>query len=131
MYAIRSYYEITIGLLVRKNSNWNLYGVTNSGGRTRPIALLDESNNKIYVLYASSESDGNILYNYSSTSNISFSSQHTLASGNFNNVTSTKQTFTNDVVVLYQNGSSWSGVIAGTQSVITSYSIHYTKLYEP
>ena len=108
--------EITIGLLVRKNSNWNLYGVTNGGG-TRPIALLDESNHKIYVIYARSESDGNIVYNYSSTSNISFSSQHTLDQGSFNNVTSTKQNFTNDVVVLYENGSSWSGVMAGTQSL--------------
>ncbi|MEJ2195900.1 MAG: T9SS type A sorting domain-containing protein, partial [Ignavibacteriaceae bacterium] len=112
--------QITIGLLVRKNSNWNLYGVTNGSG-TRPIALLDESNNKVYVIYThSSTSDADMVYNYSNTSNISFSSQHTLKSGNFNNVTSTKQTFTNDVVVLYENAdgnSPWSGVIAGTQSL--------------
>jgi hypothetical protein len=107
--------EITIGLLERENGGtWHVYDVTKSSG-TRPIALLDIANNDIYVVYTeSSISPGNIVYKHSSTSNISFSSLIELKAGSFNNVTSTKQNFTDAVVVLFSAGTTWSGVMAGT-----------------
>jgi hypothetical protein len=107
--------ETTIALLEREsNGTWNVYDVTNSAG-TRPIALLDDSNNKIYVLYTSSYTGSNdIDYEYSSTSTISFSSAPDIASGSFNNATSTRQTFSDDVVIMYSSGDTWKGKIKGT-----------------
>jgi hypothetical protein len=108
----------TIGLLERKTDGtsvtWNDYEVTKSAA-TRPIVLLDDTNHKIFVVYTSSySSSSNIKYNWSSTSTISFTSASTLASGSFNNVTSTKQTFNNEVVILFSAGSKWSGIKSGT-----------------
>ena len=106
--------EITIGLLERENGGtWNVFEVTKSSG-TRPIALLDNANDDIYVLYTEATNGGNIVYKYASTSNISFSSLITLKAGSFNNVTSTKQNFTDAVVILFSADTTWSGVVAGT-----------------
>ncbi len=43
-----------------------------------------------------------------------FTTASTLASGSFNNVTSTKQTFNNEVVILYSSGTTWKGIIPGS-----------------
>jgi len=103
----------TVALLERTGINtWNVYSVTNSAA-TRPIALLDDTNNKIYVLYTTNygTSDSDIDYKWSTTTNISFSSAINLTSGSFNDVTSTKQNFTNEVVILYATSSDeWNGV---------------------
>ncbi|MCZ6702540.1 MAG: Ig-like domain-containing protein, partial [Ignavibacteria bacterium] len=108
--------EITIGLLVRKpDGTWNLYNVTTGSG-TRPIVVLDESNNRVYVFYTkNSTGAGDIVYRYSNADNISFSTIHyTIDGGTNNNVTSTKQNFTDEVVVLYSdNNKIWRSVTAG------------------
>lgn len=109
--------ETTIALLEREtDGTWNVYSVTNSDA-TRPIALLDDSNNKIYVFYTTSYVAANdIAYKYASTSNFSFSSG-SIVNGSYNNVSSTKQTFSDDVVVMYSNGDKWYGKIEGTTSL--------------
>ncbi|MEJ2196788.1 MAG: T9SS type A sorting domain-containing protein, partial [Ignavibacteriaceae bacterium] len=106
-----------LGLLVRNaaTGNWasNMYTVNSSGG-TRPIALLNEIENKIYVIYHP-VGDGDIVYKSSSLSNISFPSSATVIddSDNYQDLTSTKQSFTNELLFLYNRdhsdvgGPSW------------------------
>ena len=109
----------TIGLLVRRpglvdSDNWEaLHEVTNDYG-TRPIALLNESENKIFVIFHPL-GDGDILYKYSSASSISFPSTVGILddSDNYQDLTSTKQSFTDEVLILYNldhsslGGPSW------------------------
>jgi hypothetical protein len=123
--------EPSVALLVRRptpisgSNHWeDLHSVRvrQGSGRcpTRPIALLDELNDKIYVIYAQDVGGNDIMYKYSSTTNILFSSgdgsklipnvEH-----DWDDATSTKQTFNNEVVVLASSGGNhWKGVIAGT-----------------
>ena len=105
--AIKTSYDdgdkITIGLLERTSGGiWSLYNVTKDDA-TRPIALLDDTNNKIFVVYtACLTCASDIKYKWSTTtSTISFSAASTLASGIYNNATSTKETFNNEVTILY------------------------------
>jgi hypothetical protein len=109
----------TLALLVRRpalvdSDNWEaLHEVTNDYG-TRPIALLNESENKIFVIYHPL-GDGDILYKYSSISPISFPSTASILDDrdNFQDITSTKQSFTDEVLILYNldhsslGGPSW------------------------
>jgi len=111
--------EPTIALLERHtNGVWNVYDVTNNYA-TRPIALLDDTNHKIFVVYTSTSNNntggvGDIKYNwsYTNTSSISFEGVSTLAAGSYNNATSTKETFNNQVVILYSTSDNkWNGII--------------------
>ena len=105
----------TIGLLVRRpnlvdSDNWEaLHEVTNDYG-TRPVALLNESENKIFVIFHPL-GDGDILYKYSSTSSISFPSTVGILdnSDNYQDITSTKQSFTDEVLILYNRDHSSLG----------------------
>jgi hypothetical protein len=122
--------EPTIALLVRRSTpisgsnHWeDLHTVRDQQGinrePTRPIALLDEVNNKIYVIYTQDVGGDDIMYKYSSTTNVSFpigdgSKLIPNVEHNWNDATSTKQSFDNEVVVLASSGSNkWKGVIAG------------------
>jgi hypothetical protein len=97
-----------MALLVRRpGGTWdNLYPVDTSGG-TRPIVVLNEVAGTVRVIYT----DGGIVYRESPVSSISFGSTHTLISGSDNNPTSTKQNWTNSLVVLAGSGSSTEGVL--------------------
>ncbi len=101
-----------IALLVRQSAGtWdNLYTVSETG--TRPIILLNESVGKIKIFYSSTEGGGNILYKESSTSSISLSAPLTLISGTYNDVTSTKQNYSAEVVILASNATQAVGVLA-------------------
>ncbi|MCZ6703976.1 MAG: T9SS type A sorting domain-containing protein [Ignavibacteria bacterium] len=92
-----------LALLVRNpaTGSWSFHTVQNQGG-TRPIALLNESENKIFVIYHP-VGDGDILYKYSSLSPISFPSTASILDDrdNFQDITSTKQSFTDEVLILY------------------------------
>jgi len=98
-----------LGLLVRNSTtgNWasNIYTVNNGG--TRPIALLNEAENKIYIIYTPS-GDGDILYKSSSLGNISFPSSASIIDNtdNYQDITSTKQCFTDEVLILYNRNHS-------------------------
>jgi hypothetical protein len=97
-----------IALLVRRPSGaWdNLYQVDTSG--TRPIVVLSEAANRLIVAYTSSEGGGDIMYRVSPLDNIAFGARQVLISGSVNDVTSTKQNFTDNVVFLASGGSAKS-----------------------
>ena len=89
-----------LALLVRRpGGNWeDLHGIDNIG--TRPIVVLNEVKQTLMVAYTEANSGGDILYKLSDTGTISFGSRQTLMSGALNNVTSTKQTFVNQLVIM-------------------------------
>ncbi len=109
--------QTKIALLVRRpNGQWdNMYDVAGSG--TRPIVILNEDAGRLIVAYTESDSGGDILYKETATNNISFGSSETLISGSLNNVTSTKQNFTDEVVVLASRGSRAEGVLFSFGSI--------------
>jgi hypothetical protein len=86
-----------IGLLVRRpNGDWDdVYEVNRDG--TRPCLLLNEAADLIRVV---DEDSGTIRYRDSRISSIKFGSQKTLMSGSLNDPTSSKQNWTDQVVVM-------------------------------
>ncbi len=100
-----------IGLLVRRpDGSWDpLYRVDGVG--TRPIVLLNEPLNRVIVAYSEQDGGGKILYCESPADQISLSAPQTLISGNHNNVTSTKQNFTGELLVVASSGSKVDGTL--------------------
>lgn len=117
-----------LALLVRRPSgSWEFHGVRNweaPESPSRPIALLDETNGKITIVYTSNENGGDIMYKTSSTSSIDFSPGDggtilipaTSDSTLLNNTTSTKQCFDSEVVILASAVHTWRGVIGSYNS---------------
>lgn len=107
-----------IALLIRRpNGNWdNLYTIDESG--TRGIVILNEVAGKVKVVFTASDAGGNILYRESSNSSISFGTVNTLLSGaTYNNATSTKDSYSNNILILAANSSNnVSGVIGSDAS---------------
>lgn len=96
-----------VALLVRRpNGTWdNLYAVTEGEG-TQPIAVVNEAQGKVKVVYTTETNGGDIVYRESSLSNISFGPERNLITGggsNYNFATSTHQPYTTDVVILATN----------------------------
>ncbi|MFC5270243.1 LamG-like jellyroll fold domain-containing protein [Adhaeribacter terreus] len=109
-YDSPGYTKITL-LVRRPNGTWDdAYKVSELG--TRGIVILNEAANKIRVVYTETEDGGDIYYRESAFSPISFGSQHTLISGNYNNATSIKTNYTSDVVILASTSSTAVGVLA-------------------
>ena len=126
-------------LLVRNptTSSWSFHTVQNLGG-TRPIALLNESENKIFVIYHPL-GDGDILYKYSSLSPISFPSTASILDDrdNFQDITSTKQSFTDEVLIMYNldhadlgGDSYWYGTKADASPFPVELSLFNAVLVE-
>ncbi|MEI6949909.1 T9SS type A sorting domain-containing protein [Paraflavisolibacter sp. H34] len=124
----------TLALLVRRPAGtWDpLYPVTvntsSTHNGTRPVVLLNEALGKIKVVYTSVENGGDILYKESPLSNISFGATKTLLSGNYNNATSTHQTYSNEVVVLAtnQDNNRAEGII-GFDNAAVAPIVHATQ----
>lgn len=114
--AVKTGYDNTgyteIALLVRRPTGaWhNLYEVSKLG--TRPIVILNETIGRVRVIYTYADGGGDIVYKESSTSSIAFGAQRTLISGTYNNVTSTKDNFTSEVVILASGSTQAVGVLA-------------------
>ncbi|MCB9333943.1 MAG: DNRLRE domain-containing protein, partial [Lewinellaceae bacterium] len=114
--AVKTSYDVAgypkMALLIRRPAGtWDdLYPVSETG--TRPIVLLNEAIGKFKIFYSSTEGGGDILYKESATSSIALSTALTLISGTNNDVTSTKQNYSSEVVLLASNGSSAAGVLA-------------------
>jgi hypothetical protein len=115
-----------IAMLVRRPAGtWDdIYDVTTGSGHgTRPIVLLNETKGIITVVYTDDpNSPHRIRYKQTAISSISFGSQFTLigtSSTNYNNPTSTKQNYTDEVVILASNSGSAVGVIAYTSLLLT------------
>ncbi|MBD1397731.1 T9SS type A sorting domain-containing protein [Pontibacter sp. JH31] len=105
-----------IALLVRRPTGlWeNLHEVSQKG--TLPIIVLNEAIGKLKVIYTSQTYGGDILYKESLMSKISFCTEHTLIRGNYNYATSTKQLYSDNVVILASNETQVVGVI-GTDAL--------------
>ena len=101
-----------IALLVRRPSGiWEeLHEVSQTG--TLPILILNESIGILKVIYTSDTYGGDIVYKESLMSEISFCEQHTLIKGNYNYATSSKQNYTEDIVILASNETHVVGVLA-------------------
>jgi hypothetical protein len=95
-----------LALLVRRpNGSWDkLYQVSQSG--TRPIVILNEEAGKLKVVYSSNEGGGALLYRESPTSQLEFSEPYTLIEGMYNYVTTTKTTYSKEVILLATNVAS-------------------------
>jgi hypothetical protein len=108
-----------LGLLVRRPSGkWDdLYEVTKTG--TRPIVLLNETLNKIRVVYTSDDPGGDIIYKESSTSDIIFREPLMLIKGFYNDVTSSKDSSGSEVVILASNKNNLVGVLASDIPALT------------
>ncbi len=101
-----------IGLLVRHpDGTWDpLYDVAPVG--TRPIVVLNEQLGSVLVAYTEQDAGGKILYRETSTSSISFGPAQVLISGaTYNNVTSTKQTFTDQILFVAATSSKVAGTL--------------------
>ena len=102
--AVKTSYDTAghpkIALLVRRpNGTWDpLYGVDDSG--TRGIVLLNEVDHTVRVVYSSSEGYNDIVVRSSPTSAISFGPRTVVMPGGLNDVTSTKDNWTDQVLVL-------------------------------
>jgi hypothetical protein len=92
--------------------------VSESG--TRPIVTLNEATNKLQVVYTNSETGGNILYKESDISQIMFGNSQILISAdpqnslNYNNVSSSKNNYTSEIVILASSGNQLASVIANS-----------------
>jgi hypothetical protein len=101
----------TIVLLVRRpNGVWDAPYSVNTGG-TRPVIVLNEVANKLVIAYTSKDGGGNILYRESPLGTISLGPVKTLIAGKINNVTTTKQEFTDEVVFMAEGGGLAKGVV--------------------
>ena len=108
--AVKTSYDTSgypkMALLVRRPAGtWDpLYSVSGTG--TRGILLLNEPAAELLFVYTSTEGSGNIVYRTSSTSAINFGSEQTLMAGAYNEATSTKQNYTDDLVIAASSGTT-------------------------
>jgi hypothetical protein len=131
--AVKTAYDLNnypmVALLVRRSSpisgdnHWeNLHNVRVRDGNniepTRPIVLLDDDHDKIYVVYAQDVNGDDIMYKHSSSTSISFPADTGIQiisndTGNdWDDVASTKQNFNSEVVIVASDGNLWTGVRA-------------------
>ncbi len=126
--AVKTSYDFSgytrIGLLVRRPSgNWEpLYKVAENENNsspnaigTRPIVLLNETENIVTVCFNQADNYNDIIYKESSLFPISFPEKYQYieyGSTGYRDVTSTKQSYNNELVLLFSNSLSWSGVKA-------------------
>jgi len=115
-----------IALLVRRptgggpGGTWdNLYEVDQSG--TRGIVILNEGVDLVRVLYTESEGLNNIVYRDSSTAAVAFGPKQTLMTGGLNDVTSSKQPWSNEMVLLASDGSTTEGRLITLDSSLVGY----------
>ena len=126
----------TIGLLVRPPAGpWDpIYPVTKYGDAskgTRPIVLLNESENVITVAYTERDGWHDLVYKESPTNTISFPATRnqflSYSNIDLNNISSTKQNYSDNVVFLFSRASDvWESVIAKRTGLITTDGAGYS-----
>ena len=98
-----------IGLLVRHpTGSWDPLYTVDTGG-TRPIVVVNDEAERLYVFYVESTGGGDIVYRESALDNIEFTPVQSMLVGNLSNPSSTKDSFTDDLVVIASNGSTGHG----------------------
>ena len=103
--AIKTAYDAPghpmIGLLVRRPSGrWEPLRAVDGHG-SRPIALLNERARQLMVAYTSDAEGGRIVYRVADLASLEFGKRITLIDGtDLNNVSSTKQSFDGELVVI-------------------------------
>ena len=102
----------------------DLYTVSESG--TRLNAELDPVNGILTIIYTQSEGYNNIVYKQSNTGTINFGTQQILRSGSFNDISSTKQNYSNELVVIFHSSTQVEGVLC-TPTVTTGADLAITK----
>ncbi len=113
--AIKTSYDTAgypkIALLVRRpGGTWDdLHEVDTAG--TRAIVVLQETAGRLFVLYTSSEGYNDIVYRESPLTSIAFGERQTLITGGVNDVTSTKQNVTGEMLLLASSSSTASGIL--------------------
>ncbi len=138
--------EPLIALLVRRpnvlapQNPWDdLYEVDRSG--TRPCALLNEAAGTVQVAYTTASGGGNIVMKESPIDHIAFpSSRRTLLTGTLNDVTSTKDNWTDQVVLVasgkaamitHDVGVTTTTVATTTTSTTTTSTVRTTSTTAP
>jgi Ca2+-binding RTX toxin-like protein len=102
-----------IGLLKRDPwGQWDpLYEVDNRG--TRPIVVVSEAADRLFVFYTSSDSGGDIQYRESPLGNIAFGPVQIMLDGDLNNATATKNAVSDELLVLASTSSSvWGKLVS-------------------
>ncbi|MBI3462469.1 MAG: PKD domain-containing protein, partial [Planctomycetes bacterium] len=106
-----------IGLLVRRPSGtWDpLYSVDDQG--TRPIVLFNEATGHLRVAYTGRNTSGDIVYRDSPVSAIAFGNrQKLITGGSFSFASSTKQNWTDSLLVIASGGGSAVGALLTKQN---------------
>ena len=78
--------------------------------------LLDEANGVLTYIYTQSEGNNPIVYRQSALGTIVFDGKKTLQSGSYNDVSSTKQNYTGELVTIFSNGTVTAGEICRPQA---------------
>jgi len=113
--AVKTSYDTSgytkIALLKRQSDGtWDdIYNVDTRG--TRPIVVVNEANALLAVIYSAHELGGDVLYRESPLDTINLGSTHTLISGSYTNVSSLKNLFSDDLVVIASETRSNGTVI--------------------
>jgi len=108
---------VLIGLLVRRtNGTWDDLYTVELGGGTRPLVVLNELLGFIRVVYTADSGGGPIYYRDSPFAPIAFGARKTAINANLNNATSTKDNWTDQLVVI----ASGSGVLFREGAVATT-----------
>ncbi|MEM7114183.1 MAG: hypothetical protein AAF614_17245 [Chloroflexota bacterium] len=121
-------------LVRRPDGTWDDdYDVDTSQG-TRPIVQLNEASNVVTFLFpTSSGTGGDIVYRESPADVINFGPTLTLADGPHNDPSSTKDNFTNELVVLfyYRGDDTVHGKFCKTPGPIVDLSVTKTDAADP
>jgi hypothetical protein len=111
--AVKTSYDSStypkMALLVRRpDGTWDdLYPVDVDG--TRPIILLDETDDSLTFIYTAAEGNNPIVYKQSSIQGIAFEGRITLRPESFNDVSSMKSNIEDGFVVIYSDGTLVAG----------------------
>lgn len=122
-------------LLIRRPASFGLpgtwdpvYTVINGKG-TRPIVLLNDVTQTVSVLYQESTgSGGDIVYRESPMSSIAFGPETPLISGQFTNTSSTKENYTNEIVIIASTRDT-EGQVVGVLGKAPVTTQTFTKTY--
>ncbi|MCJ8164128.1 T9SS type A sorting domain-containing protein, partial [Pontibacter sp. E15-1] len=113
-YDTSEYPELVL-LLRRPTGVWeNIYEIAPLG--TRPVVILNETEQKLRVVYTAADGGGDINYKESALAPVAFGvAKPLLVGGAYNNATSTKENFLSDIVIMASSSTEAVSVLASVQ----------------